>query len=267
MSHTSMRTESRPLLWQDSGNAIQTIGSRWIETARPTASICRAGGQCSSPMAAKSVENIFTVSERGSRFRQILNLLILRGILTGGMYRAYFQSEKIPVEAIALKLTDLLRYNDIVIQCHDKPDADTIASGYALLKYLRKQGKSPRLVYTGAQKLTRGSLDAMKNKFDIPLEYQTGPKEGEEAELLVTVDCRAGENNVSPLPYQNLAVIDHHSVKAEETLPELHEVRTEADGYASCATVLWAMLKEAGYPIEEDDQLPTIEKCRQLSSN
>lgn len=157
-----------------------------------------------------------------------------------------------------MKLTDLLRYNDIVIQCHDKPDADTIASGYALLKYLEKQGKFPRLVYAGAQKLTRGSLDAMKNKFNIPLEYQAGPKEGEEAELLVTVDCRAGENNVSPLPHQNLAVIDHHSVKAEETLPELHEVRTEADGYASCATVLWAMLKEAGYPIEEDDQLPTI---------
>lgn len=155
-----------------------------------------------------------------------------------------------------MKLNDLLHYHDIVIQCHDKPDADTIASGYALLKYLERQGKSPRLVYTGTQKVTRGSLHEMITRFDIPLTYLAEP-EGE-AELLITVDCRAGERNVSALPHRDLAVIDHHTLKAGEALPKLHEVRTEADGYASCATVLWAMLKEAGYPIEEDDQLPTI---------
>lgn len=155
-----------------------------------------------------------------------------------------------------MKLTDLLRYDDIVIQCHDKPDADTIASGFALLKYLEKQGKSPRLVYTGTQKVTRGNLHEMLKKFEIPLTYLARPEAA--AELLVTVDCRAGERNVSALPHRDLAVIDHHTVKEEEALPELHEIRTEADGYASCATVLWAMLKEAGYPIEEDDQLPTI---------
>lgn len=155
-----------------------------------------------------------------------------------------------------MKLEDLLHYDDIVIQCHDKPDADTIASGFALLKYLELNGKSPRLVYTGTQRITRGSLHEMLRKFEIPLVYLDKP-EGE-AELLVTVDCRVGERNVSALPCRNFAVIDHHTVKAEETLPMLHEVRTETDGYASCATVLWAMLKEAGYPMEADSQLPTI---------
>lgn len=155
-----------------------------------------------------------------------------------------------------MKLKELLAYHDIVIQCHDKPDADTIASGFALLKYLEKMGKSPRLVYAGPQKAIRGSLQQMIQKFEIPLTYLE--KTEEEAELLVTVDCRAGERNVSAIPCRNLAVIDHHTVKAEESLPLLHEIRTEADGYASCATVLWAMLKEAGFPVEEDGQLPTI---------
>ena len=51
-----------------------------------------------------------------------------------------------------MTLEDLLRYKDIVIQCHDDPDADAIASGYALLKYLQSKGKSPRLVYSGGRK-------------------------------------------------------------------------------------------------------------------
>ena len=29
-----------------------------------------------------------------------------------------------------MKLRELLNYNRIVIQCHDNPDADAIASGY-----------------------------------------------------------------------------------------------------------------------------------------
>ena len=155
-----------------------------------------------------------------------------------------------------MKLEDLLSYDDIVIQCHDKPDADTIVSGFVLLKYLEKNGKSPRLVYTGTQEITRGSLHEMLNKFKIPLVYL--PEPDREAELLITVDCRASEGNVTMLPCRNVAVIDHHSLKEKEELPKLHEIRTEADGYGSCATVLWGMLKEAGICVERDSQLPTL---------
>ena len=38
-----------------------------------------------------------------------------------------------------MKLNDLLKFNDIVIQCHDNPDADALASGYALYWYLTKK--------------------------------------------------------------------------------------------------------------------------------
>ena len=42
-----------------------------------------------------------------------------------------------------MQLKDLLKYNDIVIQCHDNPDADALASGYALWWYLTKNGRRP----------------------------------------------------------------------------------------------------------------------------
>ena len=145
-----------------------------------------------------------------------------------------------------MTLEDLLGYKDIVIQCHDDPDADAIASGYALLKYLESKGKSPRLVYSGGRKVTKNNLLLMIEKLNIPLEHLRG-MDGE-AELLVTVDCRAGQRNVSALPCQTLAVIDHHELDMGEVLPELQEVRQDC---SACVTVIWAMLKKAGFPIED----------------
>ncbi len=145
-----------------------------------------------------------------------------------------------------MTLEDLLRYENIVIQCHDDPDADTIASGYALLKYLESKGKSPRLVYGGGRKVTKNNLLLMIEKLSIPLEYVRGANC--DAELLITVDCRAGQRNVSALPHQTLAVIDHHELDMGEVLPELREVRTDC---SACVTVMWAMLKKAGFPIED----------------
>ena len=145
-----------------------------------------------------------------------------------------------------MTLEDFLRYEDIVIQCHDDPDADAIASGYALLKYLQSRGKSPRLVYSGGRKVTKNNLLLMTEKLSIPLEYVRRTED--EAELLITVDCRAGQRNVSPLPHRTLAVIDHHELDMGEVLPELCKVRTDC---SACVTVIWLMLKKAGFPIED----------------
>lgn len=48
-----------------------------------------------------------------------------------------------------MKLENLLDFDDIVIQCHDDPDADAIASGFALQRYLESQGKNAKLAYSG----------------------------------------------------------------------------------------------------------------------
>lgn len=40
-----------------------------------------------------------------------------------------------------MRLSQLLAYDDIVVQCHDNPDADAIASGFGVYTYLKNQGK------------------------------------------------------------------------------------------------------------------------------
>ena len=149
-----------------------------------------------------------------------------------------------------MHLRDLLQYDDIVIQCHDNPDADALASGLALYKYLQKRGKNPRFLYRGLNRISKGNLLIMKEKLEIPIHYE--PDFDEEAELLITVDCQYGQRNVSAIKARNVAVIDHH--QSTEELPALSEVRSNI---GSCATVIWDMLRDEGFSVEEDSLLST----------
>lgn len=40
-----------------------------------------------------------------------------------------------------MNLTQLEKFRHIVIQCHDNPDADALASGFALYSYFKAKGK------------------------------------------------------------------------------------------------------------------------------
>lgn len=144
---------------------------------------------------------------------------------------------------IPLKLEDLLPFDDILIQCHNNPDADTIASGFALWEYLTAQGKSPRLVYGGSQSIAKPNLKRMCRLCGIPLQHVPDPAAVPEAELLVTVDCQPGENNTAPLRGARTAVIDHHAV-LNKVSSSLTEIRSSC---GACSTILWDMLRDAGY--------------------
>ena len=149
-----------------------------------------------------------------------------------------------------MRLKELLRFNDIVIQCHDNPDADALSSGYALYQYLTKMGKSPRFIYRGKNKINKSNLLIMKEQLKIPVSYE--PEFDEVPELLITVDCQYGQKNVTHTEAENIAVIDHHQVTEE--LPALSEVRSNL---GCCATIVWDMMREEGMNIDNDVLLST----------
>ena len=148
-----------------------------------------------------------------------------------------------------MKLSDLLKFDEIVVQCHDNPDADAISSGYALYCYLKDQGKQVSLIYGGTNRIRKSNLMLMIQTLNIPIKYCDSL---ETPELLVTVDCRYGEGNVTHFPARNIAVIDHHRITGE--LPELSEVRSNL---GSCATLLWYMLKREDYDVNANKELAT----------
>lgn len=120
-----------------------------------------------------------------------------------------------------MRLSELLEYDSIVVQCHDNPDADAIASGYGVYTYLKGQGKDARFIYGGRFPIQKSNLVLMVTELKIPIEHVDAL---EAPELLVTVDCQYGEGNVTKFDADRVAVIDHHQVSS--ALPALSEVRS-----------------------------------------
>ncbi|BBB91114.1 MAG TPA: DHH family phosphoesterase [Methylomusa anaerophila] len=147
------------------------------------------------------------------------------------------------------KLTDLLYHENIVIQCHDNPDADAIASGFALYEFFREYGKKVRLVYSGRFPITKPNLLEMVMALKIPVDYVDDLNvDG----LLITVDCQYGAGNVKRFPAQSVAIIDHHQ-------QEIFDVKTvKIDAYlGSCATVVWKLLKDADFDLSSNMRVTT----------
>ncbi|MCR5674293.1 MAG: DHH family phosphoesterase [Lachnospiraceae bacterium] len=153
---------------------------------------------------------------------------------------------------MAFTLSALTAYDDILIQCHDNPDADALASGMALHRYLTGRGKHPRFVYSGRNAVTKSNLRMMISNLQIPVEHVTELPPDYRPELLVTVDCQYGESNVTRFPAQHVAVIDHHQVSGE--LPAMNEVRSN---YGSCSTVFYELLSGEGFDVNADEDLST----------
>ncbi len=149
-----------------------------------------------------------------------------------------------------MKLHELLGYNDIVIQCHDNPDADALASGYALWWYFKQNGKMANFIFRGRNDVRKSNLKIMIDRLNVPVSYE--PDYMMVPELLVMVDCQYGQKNATRTEAETVAVIDHHQVTGE--LPALSEVRS---GMGSCATILWDMLREEGFSVDEEKSLST----------
>ena len=152
-----------------------------------------------------------------------------------------------------MRLSDLLCFHPVTIQCHDNPDADTIASGYALYTYFVSQGKDARLIYSGIQEIQKSNLRLMLEHLDIEIEYIRQPEElvkdmpGQMLPgVLITVDCQYGAGNVTKIPAQNVAIIDHHQIEIRDI--EMARINPE---FGSCSTLVWDMLREEGFEIED----------------
>jgi phosphoglycolate phosphatase len=134
---------------------------------------------------------------------------------------------------------DLTKYNDIVIQCHDNPDPDAVASGFARYRFFSADpGRRVRFVYTGQYRIQKPNSRMMtKRSFDS-----------------VGI-CRkpAGGSGIAPYrrravwrrkchaaPGGRIAVIDHHPDSGR-----MFDHAESRSAYGSCATLVYHLLIES----------------------
>lgn len=152
-----------------------------------------------------------------------------------------------------MKLCELEKYEKIIIQCHDNPDADAIGSAYALYCYFRDKKKKVRIIYGGNFFISKCNLELMIDELEIEISHVDELDNiYNDNTVLLTVDCQYGEGNVTRFNAKNIAVVDHHTDTDKGF--ELMEIRSNL---GSCATLVWQMLLAEGVDVNKNKNVAT----------
>lgn len=142
-------------------------------------------------------------------------------------------------------LSSLLRVLDssrpVVVQTHDYPDIDAVASAWSLARLLERRGFRAQTGYRG--EIRSRSLSRLVDELGVGL--RSSLPELNDSQILV-VDGSPTNGNVSLLPGELCGVIDHHCRSVDPSAPFL-DLRPEL---AACSTII------AGYWLESRAQIP-----------
>jgi len=130
----------------------------------------------------------------------------------------------------------------VYVQTHDFPDHDAVASAFAMQGALSRAGVPSRIVYAGD--LQRDSLRRMIRDLGIAVEPASAVVMAPEDPVVIVDGCK-GSKNVTDLPGDEVAVIDHHDVKSPDTVPYV-DIRP---GFGACSTMIHGYWTESGMPM------------------
>jgi nanoRNase/pAp phosphatase (c-di-AMP/oligoRNAs hydrolase) len=130
----------------------------------------------------------------------------------------------------------------VFVQTHDFPDHDAVASAFGMQRLLESAGVASRIVYAGD--LQRDSLRRMIAELQIEA-ARASSIEMAASDPVVIVDGCKGSKNVTDLPGDEVAVIDHHDVASPERVPFV-DIRA---GHGACSTIIHGYFREAGVPV------------------
>jgi phosphoglycolate phosphatase len=152
-----------------------------------------------------------------------------------------------------MRLKNFTSYQKITLQCHDNPDADSIASGFALYTYFKENSINVRLAYSGRFQIQKSNLKLMVEKLEIPIFYiPINEFVIDDSELLITVDCQYGAGNISSPKAINIAIIDHHQVEIDSIEDSLI-----ISNMNSCSTIVWQLLSAEGFDVNSYTSVAT----------
>lgn len=144
-------------------------------------------------------------------------------------------------------LKQLSDYKKICIECHNNPDADTVASAFGVYSFLKQNGVDAFIVYGGPYEIKKSCMKMLVNELNIPITYTNNPKD---FDLLLMIDCQYKATNTQFFESTNVAIIDHHVRTVEDNPAYL--IKSD---YQSCSTIIWELLKEENFDISSVQNL------------
>lgn len=141
------------------------------------------------------------------------------------------------------QLVTLLRGHTVRIQTHNFPDPDAIASAFGLQYLLRCFEIPAAICYDG--KVDKLSVVKMVESFGIEMvPYTELPLS--ESDYVVLVDGQKRNTNITDIPGDEVACIDHHPTLRDCTY-RYQDIRVTG----ACASIIAEYLQESGVPLTE----------------
>ncbi len=135
------------------------------------------------------------------------------------------------------------RNRPVVIQAHDFPDHDAVASAFALRHLLALNDVDATLCYGG--EIQSNSLQEAIRILEIPIDACENLPLHDDSQLIV-VDGFVGNSNLQDVPGTVVGVIDHHSPPAEPIVA-YWDIRED---YGSCCTIIYEYFKISAAAVE-----------------
>jgi nanoRNase/pAp phosphatase (c-di-AMP/oligoRNAs hydrolase) len=136
----------------------------------------------------------------------------------------------------------------IVVQAHDFPDHDAVATAFALTELFKTRGITAVLSYGGT--IQSDSLVDAIRQLEIAISSNGAVGIEEDAQIVV-VDGFVGNSNISNTPGRTIGVIDHHPPPWPSNCAFV-DIREE---YGSCSTILFEYYRDND--VEMEDRVAT----------
>ncbi|MFP4660790.1 MAG: DHH family phosphoesterase [Halanaerobiales bacterium] len=138
-------------------------------------------------------------------------------------------------------------FRKVFIQTHNNPDADAIASAWAMKCLIKSFQKDVEIIYSGSN-IFKPNISNLLTRFNIEMTFINDSLTLKENELLLIVDGQKGAGNVLAVNAENVAVIDHHF----EGENQEYIFRNIQPRVGSCATLVYTYLSEYNFKIDTD---------------
>jgi len=129
---------------------------------------------------------------------------------------------------------------------HRPPDPDCLAAAVVLSDMLKHEELNPQIVYSGSISKPE-TVELIDNLGIKLLRLDTDVNKGlvQQADQIIVVDCQKNNSNVTALPGEYIACIDHHPQLIENQYAYA-DIRPE---YGACSSMIYEYAEEANYKL------------------
>ncbi|MBO4323903.1 MAG: DHH family phosphoesterase [Lachnospiraceae bacterium] len=142
-------------------------------------------------------------------------------------------------------LAELVKGHRVIIQTHDFPDPDAIATACGLHELLKWRGIDSEICYYGRIEKTNTKMAA--GILDVPIYNAEELTDVTTEDYVITVDGQKDNSNFTDLKGTEVACIDHHPfVTTYQYRFLFHRI------VGACASMITEWIKESGMPVSAD---------------